>query len=129
MTTKAEAQRLFERVVSAVVRQGEPSVNKHRQCLYRGPRGLKCAAGHIIRDSEYSRSMEKLPIEDLGSLLPDRLRPHIDLISKLQSAHDDNDRQQDFVGSFVRDCKSIAVDCRLKLPRVALRFLPLPQAQ
>jgi len=38
-------------MVEAIGKQGRPSVGDKDRCLYRGPDGLKCAAGHVIPDS------------------------------------------------------------------------------
>lgn len=32
---------------------GFPAVNKDGECLYRGPKGIKCAVGLILPDSIY----------------------------------------------------------------------------
>jgi hypothetical protein len=85
-----EAQELYDYIVEAIVKQGRPSVGDNDRCLYRGPEGLKCAAGHVIPDSMYSENMENnsiLSVFEAGSL-PISLAPHRDLIQKLQNLHD-----------------------------------------
>lgn len=54
----ATAQQVFNYVVLALVMQGNRSVDNNGMCLYRSPDGRKCAAGHLIPDSEYYPSME-----------------------------------------------------------------------
>lgn len=43
--------------IRAVVRQGRKSI-RGGSCRYRGPDGLKCAVGHLIKDEYYSEEME-----------------------------------------------------------------------
>jgi len=85
-----EAQELFNYIVEAIVKQGRPSVGDNDRCLYRGPDGLKCAAGHVIPDSMYSEAMENQGIVGVAeaNLLPVSLSTHIDLITRLQYLHD-----------------------------------------
>ena len=64
-----EAQELYDFVVAAIVKQGRPSVGDNDRCLYRGPDGLKCAAGHVIPDGIYSPEiMENRSISNLCSV-------------------------------------------------------------
>ena len=87
-----EAQELYDFVVAAVVKQGRPSVGDNDRCLYRGPDGLKCAAGHVIPDGVYSPvEMENQDISGLCSqrLLPKSLIRHAALLSSLQVCHDE----------------------------------------
>tara|TARA_B100001146_G_scaffold152086_1_gene133687 strand:+ start:242 stop:553 length:312 start_codon:yes stop_codon:yes gene_type:complete len=73
----------FEYVLRKVVEQGEPSIGETGQCLYRGPNGLKCAAGHLLSDEDYSPDMEGLRVVDVF-----HNHPHKWLISQMQKAHD-----------------------------------------
>lgn len=45
-------QDLFDRVVTAVIEQGRPSM-EDGACAYRGDDGAKCAVGHLITDEVY----------------------------------------------------------------------------
>ena len=95
-----EAQELYDFVVAAVVKQGRPSVGDNDRCLYRGPGGLKCAAGHVIPDGVYSPvEMENQDISGLCSqrLLPKSLIRHAALLSSLQGCHDGPASVNDFV--------------------------------
>ena len=85
-----EAQELYDFIVEAIVKQGRPSIGYNARCLYRGPDGLKCAAGHVIPDSMYSKKMENSDIFQMfeTGLLPRSLVPHRDLIKRLQYLHD-----------------------------------------
>ena len=85
-------QQTFDKVCRAVLRQGEPSRSDYR-CMYRGPRGLKCAVGHLIEDDEYKKSWDRASpagvhqLEDLRSLMESKGHD-IDLLRSLQIAHD-----------------------------------------
>lgn len=84
-------QEIFGKAVGGVIRQGRPSMNStsstSRSCVYRGPDGLKCAAGHVIPDEAYDRSYESCGFGVVGLRLgvdPERRY----FIGRLQGAHD-----------------------------------------
>jgi hypothetical protein len=91
-------QEFFDKTVAAIRAQGRPSghlvdIGSSRfTCEYRGPDGLKCAAGHHITDAEYEVQMEGRSVEGLFSmhLLPEShdLNQHLSLAEHLQNAHD-----------------------------------------
>lgn len=58
---EATEQQIFDQVVAHLRKQNERSmediVHGHT-CVYRSPYGLKCAAGCLIADEEYTPSME-----------------------------------------------------------------------
>lgn len=57
----ATAQEVFDWVVFNLLRQNARSAVDDfvsHQCKYRGPDGLKCAAGWLIADDEYADEME-----------------------------------------------------------------------
>jgi len=112
-----EAQELYDYIVEAIVKQGRPSVGDNDRCLYRGPDGLKCAAGHVIPDSFYSEFIE----EDTGVLqlrlkgrLPKSLVPRVDLICDLQVAHDAASNYADFLRIFMQETERLAGKFNLK---------------
>jgi hypothetical protein len=112
-----EAQELYDYIVEAVVKQGRPSVGDNDRCLYRGPDGLKCAAGHVIPDSMYSPfRMENQSVDTLrrDGKLSESLIPHARLIHYLQSAHDGSSNREDFLGAFLSDVKQTAIKFNLK---------------
>lgn len=41
------------------------------RCVYRGDRGLKCALGHSIPDSEYTERLDELPTLEVWTRLQD----------------------------------------------------------
>jgi len=59
-------------------------------CVYRGKNGTKCAVGCLITDEEYKREMEGNDVTALNrlGLLPERLIPHLELLSEMQAVHD-----------------------------------------
>lgn len=84
---ESTAQEVFDWVVFNLLRQNKRSENANRQCLYRGPDGLKCAAGWIIADDEYDPAMETTSWTfnvDEFELPPE----HRQLITRLQNTHD-----------------------------------------
>lgn len=95
MTKPLTEQEVFDKVVSHLRAQGERSISKDKDCLYRGPGGLKCAAGVMIEDSEYSPRMEGIEIgailrfKDLGpGSLKNRLSKSVNLLEEMQAIHD-----------------------------------------
>ena len=57
-------QEVFDKVYTHFVTEGNPPSMDGQECLYRGPNGLKCAAGLFIPDELYLESMEeRLPSE------------------------------------------------------------------
>jgi hypothetical protein len=87
-------QEIFDTVARAILKQGAPSViiddNDSCSCRYRGVNGAKCAVGHLINDDEYCASMEDMPVLLLynKNMLPERLRESINILLRLQAAHD-----------------------------------------
>lgn len=57
-------QTLFNKAVTAVIEQGEPSLNTDGYCVYRGPNNHKCAVGHLISDEHYNPEMENKILYD-----------------------------------------------------------------
>ena len=114
-----EAQELYDFVVAAIVKQGRPSVGDNDRCLYRGPDGLKCAAGHVIPDGVYSPvEMENQDISGLCSqrLLPKSLIRHAALLNSLQRCHDApaSINYFPFIKEFCHNANVIAKEYNLK---------------
>ena len=59
-------------------------------CFYRRIDGTPCAVGCLFTDAEYTPEMEDRRVIDLNAwdMLPARLVPHLDLLTKLQRLHD-----------------------------------------
>ena len=87
-------QETFDTVVEKLRAQGKKSHNG-LYCVYRGPNGDRCAAGHLIPDHVYCREMEGLSVMDV---VPDikvdmpalisGLGYDLQLVSDLQVVHD-----------------------------------------
>lgn len=86
-------EELINKCMDGIIAQGERSMIG-TGCVYRGPRGLKCAAGHALEDRFYSVSMEHNPCFDptvwaalLASGVSDDQK---DLMTDMQNIHDLN---------------------------------------
>lgn len=88
---QATAQEVFDQVATHLLKQNQKAINVDGCCMYRAPSGLKCAAGCLIGDDEYTSEFEyegwSLLVED-QRLVPDN---HLDLILALQRIHDHYD--------------------------------------
>lgn len=105
---QATAQEVYDQAVEHCVRQGRRSMDKRMgYCAYRGDNDLKCAAGCLIADDEYSEEFEG---HEWRELVDARLVPtaHADLIRELQNAHDLY--LCDGVEVFLERCRRIAID-------------------
>lgn len=88
---QATEQEVYDQIVGHLRQQGEKSVNPvlYTRCLYRNINGLKCGAGDLIADNEYSPEMDN--VGDWLHLISAKLVPdtiHNDLIMDLQNSHD-----------------------------------------
>lgn len=83
-----DPQVLFDIVAKHLLKQNERSENEDSECLYRGPRGLKCAAGCLIPDDSYHESMEHISWHALIYSKHPVPKQHVNLISELQVIHD-----------------------------------------
>jgi hypothetical protein len=96
LKTLAEAtpQEVFDQVAKHLLEQGKKSFKLDEDgdefCLYRGPEGLKCAAGCLIADNEYKDDMEG---GSWSYLVRRGYAPetHKILIAKLQAIHDEKE--------------------------------------
>lgn len=83
-------QEIFDYVVRFLTKQAARSFEKYengvKKCKYRGPNGLRCAAGCLIDDSEYKSYFEgrgwDLISDETGQ------HAHLELIRELQYIHD-----------------------------------------
>ena len=55
---QATEQQVFDQVATHLLTQNKRSANEKGECMYRGPEGLKCAAGCLIADDEYEQVFE-----------------------------------------------------------------------
>lgn len=70
-------------------------------CLYRNAEGNSCAVGYFLKDDEVKLKYNSKGVNDLNmaGMLPERLVPHITLLTVLQVMHDsrgnwDGDREK-----------------------------------
>ena len=83
-----DPQVVFDKVAEHLLTQKERSeYSANYQCLYRNPKGLKCAAGCLIPDSDYNEEMEG---KSWSRLVSSGIVPHTNyyLIGRLQRVHD-----------------------------------------
>jgi hypothetical protein len=109
------AQEIFTKSVQGVIAQGGPSRKNPGLCAYRGTNNRACAVGQVLTDDEYDPSMDVAT--NLGgtgvdslvkrSLLPDHLKPHVPLLYRLQSLHDDMFDDND-LPQFISQAKKLA---------------------
>ncbi len=106
----ADNQEVFDFVVNALRKQGCKSEDSEG-CLYRGPNGTKCAAGHLIPNEDYRRSFEGKTsyYNDMGVQSAPAVYLHdagynCDLVTALQGIHD-TQRVEDWENSFKRAAK------------------------
>ena len=84
---QATAQEVYSQVRNHLLTQKIKSKEEGKGCVYRGPDGLKCAAGCLISDEEYREEMERQPWSFLvGKVLVPKV--HGRLIAELQRIHD-----------------------------------------
>lgn len=85
-------QEVFDKVGVHLLQQGKRCVNGHRgDCLYRGPKGMSCAAGVLISDDEYHEGLEHRGWLDLITA-GEATTAHVQLIMALQTIHDNEHR-------------------------------------
>lgn len=84
---QATAQQVFDQVAEHLLKQKLISVDDQGICQYRGPAGLKCAAGCLIGDDEYKEYFESFSWRELFNMgyVPEN---HLELIKELQRLHD-----------------------------------------
>ncbi len=93
------AQEIFDKVINHLLQQGGPALNydynNDYKCRYRADNGFKCAVGCLIPDDQYDSLMEERgimihypPNDPLNTWVAKHYEPHRDLLSALQSLHD-----------------------------------------
>lgn len=105
---KATAQEVFDYVTSRLLRQGRRSESGLGMCQYRGPGGLKCAAGWLISDEFYHPCMEGkswLGLVERFNVIDE----HSQLIAELQFVHDESEPED-----WVEDFNKVAQEFSLK---------------
>lgn len=115
-------QEIFDKALNGILKQGVPSMNSMGLCKYRGPNGTMCAVGLFVTDDE-AEVMDADPgmcaIKDLPyAVVPDRLRPHLDLLADLQWAHDNAAGRTPFVEEYKLRMRDVAKNWNLKMEGV-----------
>ena len=127
--TVMTAQEVFDVAVNGVLAQGRPSVDGRGICKYRG-RGVKCAAGHVLKDAHYDKLTWDSETHDssLSAIVergdaPDYMFAHQSLLERLQAAHDDKAQFADdatglemWLMDFRIKARKIAKDRKLRMP-------------
>ncbi len=97
-TTK---QSIFNRAAKHLLNQMEKSISPaSSMCMYRGPRGLKCAIGVLIPDCDYDSKMERgldhlVDIaDDYGLKIPKYFKRFRSFLAEIQLIHDRNEPNQ-----------------------------------
>lgn len=86
-------QEIFDTAATHLIKQGEPGVNRHGDCMYRGEGGTMCAVGVLIPDEKYKVIIEAMPLMDVvqGGYIPNIEDNRAGaLLRDLQGAHDDD---------------------------------------
>lgn len=89
-------QEIFNKVSKHLIAQGKQCVTKDGDCVYRGPKNLKCAIGCLIPDKSYVKDMEGSGASYLFRDYPvimeeSKLKKQsLQLLHYLQRAHDDS---------------------------------------
>lgn len=84
-------QTAFNKVARHLLTQNARCVNSSNACVYRGPKGLKCAIGALIPDDQYKRRFDTRQFNtddlvDVGVPALQGLDPS--LLRELQVVHD-----------------------------------------
>ena len=79
-------------------------------CAYRGQNGLKCAAGHLMPDSTFRKSMEGKSVDAIGFY---RKSPYLKMIMSLQTTHDNSFTPKDMENNL----KKFAKEHSLTIPK------------
>lgn len=113
-------QEIFNKAYLGVLRQGKLSQDVEGVCLYRAPRGLKCAVGHLLTDAEAEGLDDRnsplgtvsLMRSSRASQLPGYFKANLDLLQDLQEAHDGSYS----IAHFRDRCALVAEDHKLEVP-------------
>lgn len=83
------AQDVFDTAALGMLTQGAKSITSDgRQCVYRGPNGLKCGVGHVLTDEEATTADADELDSGIYEVCPPRLQPRVHLLSDIQACHD-----------------------------------------
>ena len=86
------AQGIFDKVATHLFTQGKQALNASGKCMYRGMDNTTCAIGCLIPDEKYEANFENKGVNSstLELAFPE-FKPFDELLSDLQTVHDDGD--------------------------------------
>lgn len=87
-------QEIFDRVCAHLAQQGRKSKSVMGGCVYRADDGARCAVGCLLPDDAPFASLDNLDDTSIRTLIRNGLvstDPSVDLLAKLQEAHDENE--------------------------------------
>ncbi len=117
----SQNQKTFNKVVNFLLKQNKKSIDPSELCMYRGPEGTKCAAGCLIPDQLYDKSLEGIPVGNfnkVGELIKSQGH-NVTFVRELQLIHDEYD-----VVKWPVQFKELARICGLKLPSELQKLYP-----
>jgi hypothetical protein len=119
MPTRTD-QELVNFVAEKLRAQGRPSLGEEGDnCQYRGPNGLRCAAGWLLADEHYTPWLEACAVgvtRVRQALIASGVSPaQIRLVGELQNAHD-NSGCDNFVVKFNDALQEICEEVGLTYP-------------
>ena len=107
-------QEIVDTVIPLMVEQGCPSVDEEGNCEYRGPNGVKCAAGFFLTDREAKDPAAVYYHPDFKEQGEETLA----VLASVQTyAHDANSlKGEGFIPAFLSTMKAICEEHNLKFP-------------
>jgi hypothetical protein len=113
-------QEIVNFVAEKLRAQGRQSLNEDGDCQYRGPDGLRCAAGWLLADEHYSPELEgvsaRRPLAAAALCASGVGKAQLHLVGALQDAHDMTARE-DFLVCFNESLKELCEDHGLTYPQ------------
>lgn len=115
MSEKTELQKIIDKAVPLLRKQGRRSHVDGWGCRYRGPNGDKCLFGHIIEEDYYRKTHEGFGVnEPIVVFSLKKSNPEIDFdqigkltLRALQALHDEtNDDLSDFEANLASFCEA-----------------------
>lgn len=83
-------QGLFDTVMIGLLKQGKRSVDGDNRCVYRGPDGLKCAAGFLMPDEAFDVDLNNLTIYTVPYFKNNYNPLELQFIKRMQTIHDNH---------------------------------------
>jgi len=112
-------QEIFDKVATALIKQGKPSIGEDTACSYFNKDGSRCAIGWLV-DESVARDFQKLCPNEAVYGLTKKFRlediigdVELGFLSNIQDAHDMGSDKPDWLDSFKREMEDIAKICEL----------------